>query len=71
MGVQAPIFTQGQYAVGCATDLVTSLRIDGVDMSIDCSGVDGFSYVFGAWSIQTNLQTPPSTTVSRPNRFVF
>ena len=69
--VPTPVSTQAVYAVGCAADLVTDLLVDGVDTSIDCSGVDGLSYVFWAGSIALTAQTSPSTIVYQPLRFVF
>jgi hypothetical protein len=59
------------YAVGCSGASTASLSIDGVDAIIDCTGVDGLSYVFGASTIAPNAQTAASVTVYRPRRFVF
>ena len=66
-----PVSSQGLYIAGCAADLVTDLLVNGVDTSIDCSGVDGLSYVFAAGSIAPTSQTTGSTTVYSPMRFVF
>jgi hypothetical protein len=71
VSVSMPVSTPGFYAIGCAGDVVTELLIDGVDTSIECNGVDGLSYVFSVGSLMLTAQTPASTIVYQPMRFVF
>jgi hypothetical protein len=59
------------FAIGCGTDGTATVRIDGVDQVVDCSGVDGLSHVFDANVIQATSQTSSSVTVYRPRRYVF
>jgi hypothetical protein len=59
------------YAVGCTGDQTANLMIDGVDTTLDCSGVDGLSPVFQASTIAPTGQTAASVVVYRPRRFVF
>ncbi len=72
VSLPAPVLSApGLYATGCAGGLRTNLSVDGVNTSIDCSGVDGFSYVFAATSIEPTAETSPLTMIYRPMRFVF
>jgi len=59
------------YAARCAGDSTASLNIDGVDQSLDCRNVDGFSFVFGASTVAVGVQTAPLINLYRPRRFVF
>jgi hypothetical protein len=59
------------YTVGCSGVQSTIMRINGVDQTIDCSGVDGLSNVFGATTVTSTAQTDPSVKLYRPRRFVF
>src|SRR5436190_865517 len=61
----------GMYAVGCSSVTTTTLKIGGIDQAVDCSGVDGLSYVFGANTISPTAQTDPATKAYRPRRYVF
>lgn len=63
--------TNTTYAVGCSSVQSTVLRVDGLDQTIDCSGVDGVSYAFSANAIETTSQTAASTIVYRVSRFRF
>jgi hypothetical protein len=59
------------YSVGCSGVQTTILRVNGVDQTIDCSGVDGLSKIFGATTIVPTSQTDPSVKRYRPRRYVF
>jgi hypothetical protein len=59
------------YSVGCSSVQTTILRVNGVDQTIDCSGVDGLSKIFGATTILPTGQTDPSVKLYRPRRYVF
>ena len=59
------------YAVGCSGEQTAALRVDGSDVTIDCSGVDGLSYIFTATTISANADTAPSVKVYQPRRYVF
>jgi hypothetical protein len=64
--------TRQVYVVGCsATTTTTTLNVDGVNRTIDCSGVDGLSAAFYASTITTVAQTAASTKTYVPRRFVF
>jgi hypothetical protein len=59
------------YAIGCSGTQTAVLRIDGVEQTVDCSGVDGLSSVFRASSISATALTAPSVKVYSPQRYVF
>jgi hypothetical protein len=59
------------FVVRCTEGTTAVLMIDAVASTIDCSGVDGLSYAFGARQIAPTDATPASVTVLRPKRFVF
>ena len=59
------------HSVGCSGVQTTILRVNGVDQTIDCSGVDGLSKIFGATTIATTDQTAPFVKLYRPRRYVF
>jgi hypothetical protein len=59
------------YAVGCTGEQTAVLAIDGVEQTVDCSGVDGLSPVFGASTIAPTGGTSGSVKVYQPRRFQF
>jgi len=72
--LEVPITESGSYAwysVGCVGVRTTILRVNGSDQTIDCSGVDGLSRVFGAKTIAPTVQTDPSAKLYKPRRYVF
>jgi hypothetical protein len=71
--VVMPISTtqRQRYVVRCAGDKLATIKIDGAVQTIDCSGVDGLSHVFDAWTIEPTGQTSRSVRVYQPRRFVF
>jgi hypothetical protein len=71
---QVPLPVSGShhiYAVGCTGDQTAPLRVDGSDVTFDCTGVDGLSQVFGASTIEATTGTPASVVIYQPRRYVF
>jgi hypothetical protein len=58
-------------AIGCGMEKTAVLSIDGVEQTIDCSGVDGLSHTFYATTILPMTQTSASVKAYRPQRHVF
>jgi hypothetical protein len=63
--------TRARYALRCSGTKVTHMLVDGVDTEIDCSGVDGFSRIFKAGSVDFSTTTAAGVSLARPRRFVF
>ena len=59
------------YAIGCTGSPTAVVSINSIEQSVDCSGVDGLSHVFGANLILPTAQTAPSVKVYRLRRYVF
>jgi hypothetical protein len=59
------------YVIGCTGVTSTSLLINDIDQTVDCSGVDGLSRVFGAKRIAPTDRTAAGVKLYQPRRYVF
>jgi hypothetical protein len=66
-----PVATPGIYTVQCSGVTSVELAIDGIVQVLDCSGVDGLSFVTGAHSIVPTANTAGTIRVYSVGRFVF
>ena len=67
-----PVTSSGNYAIRCPTGVSSAaMSVNGVTTTLDCSGVDGFSHVFGASSVASTANTPPGVLSYAPIRAVF
>ena len=68
--VSVPMLTYGTYAIRTSEPDVAHFTVQGIMYSIECMGVDNFSYMFHAESID---YVPEMTLFElyKPNRYVF